>query len=272
MKHVEVLIVGGGPAGLCAAISAAESGAGVLVAERSAILGGQLIKQTHMFFGSEKQYAGTRGIDITDILISKLEVLDNVEIMKDANILSVYDDGVITIEQRGIYTKIRPERIIVATGASEKSLAFPNNDMPGIYGAGAVQTLMNIHGVKPGHDVLMVGAGNIGLIVSYIMMDFIMIQDWPQNIGGKPSFSYLENMPAFVPIMFELTVFFSAHLMVITFYMRSKIGPFVEATNPDPRTTDDKFLMEVTVSGDENELTDFLKETGAIETKIVENH
>ncbi len=112
--------------------------------------------------------------------------------------------------------------------------------------------------------------GLIGLGFSYWMMNFMMIEDWPQNIGGKPSFSYIENMPAFVPIMFELTVFFAAHLMVITFYMRSKIGPFVEASNPDPRTTDDKFLMEVSVTGDENELTDFLKQTGAFETKIVE--
>ncbi len=112
--------------------------------------------------------------------------------------------------------------------------------------------------------------GLIGLGFSYWMMNFMMIEDWPQNIGGKPSFSYIENMPAFVPIMFELTVFFAAHLMVITFYMRSKIGPFVEASNPDPRTTDDKFLMAVSVTGDENELTDFLKQTGAFETKIVE--
>jgi len=112
--------------------------------------------------------------------------------------------------------------------------------------------------------------GLIGLGFSVWMMNYMMIQDWPQNIGGKPSFSYAENMPAFVPIMFELTVFFSAHLMVITFYFRSKIGPFVKASNPDPRTTDDKFLMEVFVSGDEDKLADFLKETGAIETKIVE--
>lgn len=188
MKHVEVFIVGGGPAGLCAAISAAESGAEVLVAERSSILGGQLIKQTHMFFGSEKQYAGTRGIDITDILIDKLEHMDNVTILKDTTVLSVYEDGVITIEENGKYQKIKPERLIVATGASEKSLAFPNNDMPGIYGAGAVQTLMNIHGVKPGADVLMVGAGNIGLIVSYQLMqagvNVKAILDASPTIGG----------------------------------------------------------------------------------------
>ena len=68
--------------------------------------------------------------------------------------------------------------------------------------------------------------GCIGLIVATVMMKYIMIDDWPQNIGGKPSFSYLENMPSFVPIMFELTVFFAAHLMVLTFYMRSKLWPF----------------------------------------------
>lgn len=114
--------------------------------------------------------------------------------------------------------------------------------------------------------------GLIGLAVATVMMNFIMIEDWPQNIGGKPSFSYLENMPAFVPIMFELTVFFAAHLMVITFYMRSKLWPFKEAENPDPRTTDDMFLMEIPVTGDEKEMTAFLESTGAVEIKITEKH
>ena len=87
--------------------------------------------------------------------------------------------------------------------------------------------------------------GCIGFAVAVMMMNYIMIEDWPQNIGGKPSFSYLENMPAFVPIMFEMTVFFAAHLMVITFYLRSKLWPFKEAENPNPLTTDDKFLIEI---------------------------
>jgi len=111
--------------------------------------------------------------------------------------------------------------------------------------------------------------GLMGLGFAVWMMNYMMIVDWPQNIGGKPSFSYAENMPAFVPIMFELTVFFSAHLMVITFYLRSKIGPFVKAKNPDPRTTDNMFLMEVAVDGNEKELSEFMTKTGAIETKIV---
>ncbi|KRO97713.1 MAG: hypothetical protein ABR92_03295, partial [Polaribacter sp. BACL8 MAG-120619-bin41] len=96
--------------------------------------------------------------------------------------------------------------------------------------------------------------GLVGLAVSITMMNYIMIEDWPQDIGGKPSFSYLENMPAFVPIMFELTVFFAAHLMVITFYMRSRLWPFKKAENPDVRTTDDLFLMEIEIHDNEADL------------------
>ena len=114
--------------------------------------------------------------------------------------------------------------------------------------------------------------GCVGLTVAITMMNFIMIEDWPQNIGGKPSFSYIENMPAFVPIMFELTVFFAAHLMVITFYMRSRLWPFKKAENPDVRTTDDHFLMEIDASGhDAQELADFLVGTGATEINLVAN-
>ena len=113
--------------------------------------------------------------------------------------------------------------------------------------------------------------GIVGLAVAIIMMNFIMISDWPQNIGGKPSFSYIENMPAFVPIMFEMTVFFAAHLMVITFYMRSKLWPFKKAENPDIRTTDDHFLMAIDAGQhDVKELSKFLYETGAIEISLID--
>jgi hypothetical protein len=112
--------------------------------------------------------------------------------------------------------------------------------------------------------------GLIGLTVAIVMMNYIMIEDWPQNIGGKPSFSYIENMPAFVPIMFELTVFFAAHLMVITFYLRSRMWPFKKAENPDIRTTDDHFLMEIAVDGNEEALASLLKETGAVEINLID--
>lgn len=114
--------------------------------------------------------------------------------------------------------------------------------------------------------------GVIGFAFAVWMMNFMMIEDWPQNIGGKPNFTFFQNMPSFVPIMFELTVFFSAHLMVLTFYMRSKIWPFQTAHNPDPRTTSHMFLMEVSIANNEDELNSFLKETGAVELKVVEKN
>lgn len=114
--------------------------------------------------------------------------------------------------------------------------------------------------------------GCVGLAFSVWMMNYMMIEQWPQDIGGKPSFSYILNMPAFVPIMFEMTVFFAAHLMVITFYMRSKLWPFKKAENPDPRTTDDMFVIEVAVDGNEKELISFMEKTGTVEIKITEKH
>jgi len=114
--------------------------------------------------------------------------------------------------------------------------------------------------------------GLCGLSFAIWMTNYMMIQDWPQDIGGKPSFSWVLNMPAFVPIMFELTVFFAAHLMVITFYMRSRLWPFKEAENPDPRTTDDIFLMEIPVENNEEELTALLSTTNAVEIKVIDKH
>ena len=129
---------------------------------------------------------------------------------------------------------------------------------------------MGLEPTKLGITAFMYGL--LGLGFAWWFLNLIMIQDWPQNIGGKPSFSFAENMPAFVPVMFEMTVFFAAHLMVITFYMRSKIWPFREAENPDPRTTDDHFLMEVAVDGDEDKLASLLKGTGAVEINVKEKH
>ncbi len=189
MINTEILIVGGGPAGLCAAIAAAESGAKVTLVERNDSLGGQLEKQTHMFFGSQKQYASIRGIDIVGILTKELDKYnENVTIMLNATVIGMYEDGILTIEQNDKYMKVKPQAIIVATGASEKFLTFPNNDLPGIYGAGAVQTLANVHGVLPGKSIVMVGAGNIGLIVSYQLMQAGIkvkaIIDAAPKIGG----------------------------------------------------------------------------------------
>lgn len=111
--------------------------------------------------------------------------------------------------------------------------------------------------------------GLTGLMLATIGMNYFMIQDWPMNIGGKPSFSYLENFLAFVPISFEFTVLCAAHGMAITYFLVNKTLPGVKASNPDPRTTDDKFVMELRLSANKNfsaeELEAMLKNTGIVE-------
>ena len=129
---------------------------------------------------------------------------------------------------------------------------------------------MGLEPTRMGITAFLFGLTGLGFATWFL--DYIMIQDWPQNIGGKPSFAFYMNMPAFVPVLFEMTVFFAAHLMVITFYLRSKIWPFRKAENPDPRTTDDHFLMEVAVDGNADELASLLERTGAIEINVKEKH
>jgi len=193
VKTTDIAIVGGGPAGLCAAIAAARLGAKVVLIDDNERLGGQLVKQTHKFFGSKRHYCGTRGMDIAAILEQELRALP-AEILPGTSVVGLYQErvqgsegsggqaphqnpgppeplnpfrGVLALASRERFTKLRFECLIVATGAAENNLLFENNDLPGVYGAGAVQTLMNVYGVKPGNRVLMVGSGNIGLIVSY---------------------------------------------------------------------------------------------------------
>lgn len=85
-----------------------------------------------------------------------------------------------------------------------------------------------------------------GTLLALIGMRYFNIIDWPMNIGGKPSFSLLHNLPSFVPVTFEFSVFCGAHGMVITYLLRNGTLPGMPASNPDPRTTDDRFLMEIT--------------------------
>lgn len=114
---------------------------------------------------------------------------------------------------------------------------------------------MPIHGIDDvigvKHTRLGIAAflyGLTGLFLATLGMRYFMIEDWPMNIGGKPNFSYLENLPAFIPITFEFTVLCAAHGMSITYLLRNKTLPGMPAENPDPRTTDDRFVMELRLS------------------------
>jgi len=165
----EVLVIGGGPSGLSAAAELAERGFDVIVADDKADLGGKLVLQTHKFFGSEEDaYAGTRGYEIARILEAKVRAYPNVRILANSPVLAVYKD-----RKAGIYVDYKRyllvdfKALVVAAGARERSILFPGNDLPGVYGAGAFQTLVNRDLVKAAEKVFVIGSGNVGLIGSY---------------------------------------------------------------------------------------------------------
>ena len=186
-KEIDLAVVGSGPAGLSAAIEAAKYGASVEIIDENALPGGQLFKQIHKFFGSKEHYAGVRGYDIGRKLLDEAENL-KVDIRLNTIAFGVFNKNKIGLfDQKSILVS-KPKKIIIATGASENPLAFPGWTLPGVMGAGAVQTMINIHRVLPGRKVLMVGAGNVGLIVSYQLLqagaDVVAIVEAMPKIGG----------------------------------------------------------------------------------------
>ncbi len=113
-----------------------------------------------------------------------------------------------------------------------------------------------------------------GTTLAMFGMWYFMIHDWPMNIGGKPNFTFLQNLPAFVPITFEFSVLCAAHGMAITYFIRNKTLPGMPASNPDPRTTDNMFVMEVTTEDNyehsAEKLESMLKESDLVEISVKE--
>ena len=167
--ETECLIIGGGPAGLSAAVELGKAGVKVLLVDDKDRLGGKLVLQTHKFFGSMQDcYAGTRGIDIARILEAEVRKHPSVELWLDTAALGVFSDGLVGVLRGGTeYVLVRPQTLLAASGAREKSLAFPGNTLPGVYGAGAFQTLVNRDLVRCAEKLFIVGGGNVGLIAGY---------------------------------------------------------------------------------------------------------
>ncbi|MBC7234096.1 MAG: FAD-dependent oxidoreductase [Chloroflexi bacterium] len=187
MRETEFAIVGAGPAGLSAAIEAARAGVQVTLIDENDKPGGQLFKQIHKFFGSKEHYAGVRGIDIGVQLLHEVETC-GVEVMLNAVVWGIFADHTLGIIHDHKNLHLKAKKILLATGASENALAFPGWTLPGVMGAGAIQTLVNIHRVLPGRRVLMVGSGNVGLIVSYQLLqagaEVVAVLEAMPKIGG----------------------------------------------------------------------------------------
>lgn len=183
----DICVIGGGPAGLEAAIIARSLGAKVLIIDDNPVLGGQLIKQTHKFFGSKAHYCGVRGVNIAEILSQEIQT-KNIDVLHNATVIGFYDDDIIGVLQDDRLYPVKARAYVFATGASENMLAFDNADLPGVYGAGAVQTMMNVYGVVPGKKAVVIGSGNIGLIVPYQLLqagvEVAAIVEIMDRVGG----------------------------------------------------------------------------------------
>ncbi|WP_309493459.1 FAD-dependent oxidoreductase [Candidatus Hecatella orcuttiae] len=171
----DLVVIGGGPAGISAALYGAKLGLKVALVDENSRLGGQLVKQTHRFFGSKEYYAGTRGFEIGRILEKEAASYSNITVLLDTTVFGFYPGNILGAVQKIDFckekmVKLRAKRMVFATGAYERTLIFENNDLPGVMGAGGVQTLMNVQGIRPGKNGLIIGAGNVGLILAYQLL------------------------------------------------------------------------------------------------------
>lgn len=187
MKRYDLIVVGAGPSGLSAAIEAAKKGLNVIVFDENEKPGGQLFKQIHKFFGSKEHKAKIRGFVIGEQLLNEAaEAGVNVEL--NSTVIGLYQDKEVVVKQGDSVHHFKGDSVIIATGAAENMVTFEGWTLPGVIGAGAAQTMMNLHGIKPGNKVLMLGTGNVGLVVSFQLLqagcEVVALVDAAPRIGG----------------------------------------------------------------------------------------
>lgn len=187
MKRYDLIIVGAGPSGLSAGIEAAKRGLRVVIFDENEKPGGQLFKQIHKFFGSKEHRAKVRGFVIGQQLLDEAAEA-GVEVVLNATVIGLYQDKEVVVKRGDEIEHFKGNAVIIATGAAENMVTFPGWTLPGVIGAGAAQTMMNLHGVLPGKRVLMLGSGNVGLVVSFQLeqcgCEVVALVDAAPRVGG----------------------------------------------------------------------------------------
>lgn len=167
-----------------------------------------------------------------------------------------------------IYGIFDDEETLMEAIPSLKGQGVVCKDVQSPFPIHGIEALLNVPRTRISIASFMYGI--TGTSFALWMTWYMMIHDWPINIGGKPNFMLYMNLPAFIPVTFELTVFCAAHGMALTFLLRSKLLPGVTAPIPHPRITDDKFVLHVEVK-DENQTNNvaaILKTAGAQEVLL----
>lgn len=187
IERYDMIVIGAGPAGLSAAIEAAKKGLKPIVFDENARPGGQLFKQIHKFFGSKEHKAKERGFKIGEELLKEAKEY-GVEVILNATVVGLYPEKEITVKVGDSVKHYKGDAVLVATGASENMVNFEGWTKPGVIGAGAAQTMMNLHHIKPGNRILMLGSGNVGLVVSYQLLqagcEVVALADAAPRVGG----------------------------------------------------------------------------------------
>lgn len=187
MNRYELIVIGAGPAGLSAAVEAAKRGMKTIVFDENERPGGQLFKQIHKFFGSKENKAKIRGFKIGEELLAEAEKA-GVEVVLHATVIGLYPKKEVTVKVGETVRHYKGDYILAATGASENMVTFDGWTLPGVIGAGAAQTMMNLHHIQPGNRILMLGSGNVGLVVGYQLLqagcELVALADAAPKIGG----------------------------------------------------------------------------------------
>jgi sarcosine oxidase subunit alpha len=168
--HADVLVVGGGPAGMAAGLEAAQAGARVILLEAEAALGGHLRHDLAQHEGGDGLPAG-RGFEVARHLAAAVQREPNVTVHLETAAFGVYEGNMVGAEQGGRLLKIRYRHLVVAAGAFERPLVFANNDLPGIFLASGAQRLMHLHGVRPGRRAVVISANDYGLSVAADLLE-----------------------------------------------------------------------------------------------------